>query len=184
MLGFPACCAPLVAVANNCTTTLTVTPNYAPVLSAVLYCLVFGILLAVSVIDTWTMEIPNCLIIALLICGIVAIFIIPNVSILSRIIGLVCVSVPLLVCTLVAPGSFGGGDIKLMAAAGFLLGWQNTLVAACIGILAGGVYGVLLMVFRKKGVKEHFPFGPALCAGIALALLFGTQINAWYLGVL
>ena len=155
-----------------------------PALTMLLYCVVLGLLVAISLADAKTMEIPNWLCIALLACGVVAAFIIPEVTLVSRFIGLVCVSVPLLIISLIAPGSFGGGDVKLMAAAGLLLGWQNTLLAACIGILIGAAYGIYLLAAKKKGAKEHFPFAPALCTGIACALLFGSQLIGWYLGAL
>ena len=41
-----------------------------------------------------------------------------NTGIASRLLGALCVSAPMLALTLVIPGAFGGGDIKLMAAAG------------------------------------------------------------------
>ncbi|MDR1184640.1 MAG: prepilin peptidase [Coriobacteriales bacterium] len=156
----------------------------APILAPILYFAVLCILLVVTCIDAETMEIPDGLNIALLICGVAAIFIAPEVTILSRIIGLFCVSVPLLVITLIVPGAFGGGDVKLMAAAGFLLGWQSTLVAIFIGVLIGGAWGIYLMASGKKGAKGHFAFGPALCVGIAIALFFGAHLVTWYLGFL
>jgi leader peptidase (prepilin peptidase)/N-methyltransferase len=156
----------------------------APVLAAVLYFVALCVLIVITRIDAETMEIPNGLVAALLICGILAIFVGPQLTFLSRGIGLFCVSVPLLVITLIIPNAFGGGDVKLMAAAGFLLGWQGVLVATFIGILIGGSYGVYLMASKKKGAKEHFAFGPALCVGIATALFFGTRLVSWYLGFL
>ena len=148
----------------------------------ILHGIILAILLLISLIDAHEMIIPNGLSIALLACGTLAIYFIPEITITSRFIGLACVSLPLLLISLLFPGSFGGGDVKLMAAAGFLLGWQNTFIAACIGLTIGGIYGVYLMAFGKKGAKEHFAFGPALCVGIALALFFGSQIGGWYPG--
>jgi leader peptidase (prepilin peptidase)/N-methyltransferase len=156
----------------------------APVLAAVLYFAVLCILLVITRIDAETMEIPNGLVIALLVCGVLAVFVAPEVSLLSRVIGLFCVSVPLLVITIIIPNAFGGGDVKLMAAAGFLLGWQNVLVALFIGILIGGGWGIYLMASKRKGAKEHFAFGPTLCIGISTALFFGERLIAWYLSFL
>ena len=33
---------------------------------------------------------------------------------------------------------------------------------------------------RKADKKDHFAFGPFLCVGIVLALLFGDPVLAWY----
>ena len=153
------------------------------VLEIALYLAALGILMGISVIDARTRRIPNALNLALFACGILAIFIVPQVSIASRLIGAVCVSVPLFLIDLMLPDAFGGGDIKLMAAAGFLLGWPATLVAAFIGICIGGVYGAYLLLLRKKGPRQHFAFGPALCCGIALSLFFGSPLIAWYLSM-
>jgi leader peptidase (prepilin peptidase)/N-methyltransferase len=152
----------------------------APPLAALLYFAVLGVLLVITLIDADTMEIPDGLNFALLICGVLAIFVAPELPLISRVIGLFCVSVPLFVIALIVPGAFGGGDVKLMAAAGFLLGWQGALVAIVVGVLIGGGWGIYLMASGRKGAKGHFAFGPALCAGITTALFFGTPLINWY----
>ena len=77
-------------------------------------------------------------------------------------------------------GGMGGGDIKLMAAAGLFLGWQNTLLAMFFGIVFGGMYGIYLLAAKKAGKKDHYAFGPFLCAGIVIAMLFGGPVLEWY----
>ncbi|MDO4566903.1 MAG: A24 family peptidase, partial [Oscillospiraceae bacterium] len=102
---------------------------------------------------------------------------------LERLIGVFAVSLPLLLITLFIPGAFGGGDIKLMAVCGFALGWRLALLAAFIGILTGGIYGVYLLAAKKKERKEHFAFAPFLSLGCAVSLLFGESILSWYLSL-
>ena len=49
-------------------------------------------------------------------------------------------------------------------------------------LLACGQAIVLFATGRAQpGQRQHMPFGPALCAGSYLALLFGTPIVQWYL---
>ena len=141
------------------------------------------LLTCVAVIDAVTQEIPNALNLALLLCGFLAFFIAPQIDPTSRLIGLVCVSVPMLVITHVFPGAFGMGDVKLMGACGLILGWKYILVAAIIGILIGGVQGIFLLTTRKKTRKEHFAFGPALCIGVTSALFFGGPLFDGYLAL-
>lgn len=155
---------------------------FYPLPTAILFFLVGAILLTLTMIDADTQEIPDSLNIAIFICGIAAIWIVPDVTLVSRLIGIFAISVPLLLIAILISGAFGGGDIKMMAAAGFLLGWQNAILATFIGIIIGGVYGVILLAGRKKGRKEHFAFGPALAVGVFSALLFGDEIIGWYLG--
>ena len=116
-----------------------------------------GVLLSIALIDAETQLIPNRLNAAVAVLAVVE----------------------LLLC-LAIPGAFGGGDIKLMAAAGLFLGWQHTLLAMFFGILGGGFYGIYLLAAHKADKKDHFAFGPFLCAGIVLALLFGEPVLAWY----
>jgi len=95
-----------------------------------------------------------------------------------------CVSVPLLLLTLLIPGAFGGGDIKLMAACGFFLGWKLNLIALAIGIFTGGIWGIWLLATKKKERKEHFAFGPFLCVGVVCAWFLGERLLDWYWGFL
>lgn len=76
----------------------------------------------------------------------------------------------------------GGGDIKLMAAAGLLLGWWNIILAMIIGCVAGSVIHVSLMKLRKK--DRVLAFGPYLAFGIMTAMLYGNEITGWYLRLL
>lgn len=147
------------------------------------FCLL-TILLIIAQIDQKTMEIPNGLVIACMIPAGVAIFAFPQVTIGARLIGIVSVSLPLLLLTLAIPGAFGGGDIKLMAVIGFFLGWKMCLTAFALAVLIGGLYGIVLLLSKKKEGKEHFAFGPFLCTGIAIAIFAGEPLLSWYLSVL
>ena len=165
----------------------TLLPRYAevsrilygyPGASVILYFVVLSCLLAIAVIDQRTMEIPDSLSIVLAVCGLFVMFFGPDIGPVPHLIGIVVASVPLFVIALFVEGAFGFGDVKLMAAAGFLLGWQNCLVALFTGIVIGGVYGAFLLATKKKGRKEHFAFGPALCVGIGIAMFAGDHIAA------
>ena len=146
--------------------------------------LVGGVLLAVGVIDYETQEIPDGLIVALVPLAVLAVWVWPEVGIISRAIGFFAVSVPLLVLALVINGAFGGGDIKLMAVCGFLLGWQNTLLAFFIAVVLGGGWAVYLLASGKGKRGQHIAFGPALCVGVVAAMLFGEGIVGWYMNFL
>ena len=146
--------------------------------------LVLFVLTIITFIDIDVMEIPPVLNIALLVLGIISIWTMGGVSIASRIIGMFCISLPLFLIVLVIPDGFGGGDIKMMFAAGFLLGWKATVAAFLIGLVLGGVYGIVLLIGRKKGKKDHFAFGPFLSIGIAISMFCGTEIVDAYIGIL
>lgn len=153
-------------------------------LNAIIYFLLFMILIIIAFVDLATMEIPPVLNYIILGLGIISIFTDKDVTILQRLIGLVCISGFMLIVTLIVKGAFGGGDIKLMAAAGFLMGWKGILTAYLFGLFLGAAIGIILMVRRKKGGKEHMPFGPSLCMGIVAASVFGAQLIDWYINII
>lgn len=149
------------------------------VLRAALSFAVLFLLTAVALLDWDTMEIPDRFHVLLILCAVCHAVLSPEMGIVERIAGGLCVSVPMLVLALVIPGGFGGGDIKLMFALGLLLGWKGTLLAAFLGILSGGAWCAVLLA-KGHGRKEQFPFGPFLCFGGGVSLLFAREILAWY----
>lgn len=158
--------------------------NYINISTVLTILLFLALLSIISSVDIATMEIPNTFVIAALVLGIISIFTMPGTSLPSRILGMFVVSVPLLLITLLIPGAFGGGDIKLMAACGLFLGTKLTLLSFAFAVLTGGLYGIWLLVMKKKRGKEHFAFGPFLCLGMAAALFIGDKVWHWYVGLL
>lgn len=143
-----------------------------------------AVLTCVGFIDHDTMEIPDGLSLAAAIIGGVAVFFTNGVAWYEHLIGLFVISVPMLIIALLIPGGFGGGDIKLMAGCGLFLGWKNALFAFFTAALIGGVYAVVLILRKKKGRKDHIPFGPFLCMGVAFAMFFGGVVLDFYVGTL
>ncbi len=78
----------------------------------------------------------------------------------------------------------GYGDFKLLAAIGAWLGWQMLPVTILLSSVVGAIVGIGLMVFTRHGRDNPIPFGPYLAAAGLLALFFGRDINAQYLGLL
>ena len=128
---------------------------------------VIVLLIKIAWTDHKTMEIPDRWNLALGICGVISMFFSSHISILERGIGAFCVSVPMILLTVWIPEAFGGGDIKLLAIAGGLLGWKGGLLALCAGFLAAGIYGVVMLAMGKIRKNDQNALGPFLCLGIA-----------------
>lgn len=151
-------------------------------LSSILYAICFSMLVAISVIDWRTYEIPLGLNITILALGVIQ-CVLDYRNWHIYLIGMVSVSGFLLLLFLLTGGrGIGGGDIKLMFAAGLLIGWQKIILALILGCIIGSIIHLILMKVSKKG--RMLAFGPYLSAGILLAILFGEQIIDWYLGIL
>jgi len=146
---------------------------------------VIGIILAcdlivLAMIDHDTLEFADGF--SALIIGLGVLFLVFNydkVVLIDAMIGMVAVSVPMYLIA-VFTGGFGGADIKLMAAAGLLLGYKYILVAFFIGVLFGGTQAIILLR-QGEDKKAMMPFGPHLAIGIFLAFLYGKPILDWYL---
>lgn len=149
--------------------------------STLIFCFATSVLIVISVIDIRTKEIPFSLNIALFALGIARVAT-DYKNWLTYLIGFFAVSVVLLLILLISKGkAMGGGDVKLMAAAGLLLGWEGIILAFIIGCVLGSVIHLTIMAVNKK--KDHeLAFGPYLSAGIYLTIIFGAYIINWYLG--
>ncbi len=78
-------------------------------------------------------------------------------------------------------GGMGWGDAVFMAGAGAVLGFKFTLLAFYLGIMAGGLWAVILMLIGKLhwGRGETLPLVPFLSIGCFVVFLFGPEIFAY-----
>ena len=74
-------------------------------------------------------------------------------------------------------GALGGGDVKMMAALGLWFGVNGIITTACIGFIVGGVAAIVMLLFKIRGRKDFFAFGPFLIMGAVVAWL--SQVLLW-----
>lgn len=150
-------------------------------LEGILYCLLASALLVLSVIDFRTYEIPFGINVFIALLGVVRL-----VTDLHNwwlyLLGAVLVSGIFYITYLATGGrGMGGGDIKLMAAAGLLLGAPKVFLA----MLLGCALGVVIHSVRMKVSKadHRLAFGPYLAMGLFLSAVAGGPVITWYLGL-
>lgn len=148
---------------------------------ALLGCLIVSLLLCVFLVDAGTMTIPNGLVLAFFAPCALDLLLTGLDGIWWRVLGFFVVSVPMLLLSKFIPGSFGGGDIKLIAVCGFLLGTGPVLFAAFLAIVSCGFAAIGLLVSKRVKKGTHIAFGPYLAAGILLARLFYEPVINTYL---
>ncbi|MCL5771047.1 MAG: prepilin peptidase [Actinobacteria bacterium] len=89
----------------------------------------------------------------------------------------------MLIISLIYPKGMGMGDVKLSLMAGsFLI--QKIVPGLFIGFLAGSIFGLIMILIKKRKIKQTIPFGPFISLGCIVALFFGDKIINWYLGYL
>ena len=150
--------------------------------SSVLYCLMTSALIVIAVIDERTYQIPVSQNLFLGLLGILM-TVYDFRHILSHIIGAVIVSLFLYGLYYFSSGkAIGGGDIKLMAYAGLLLGAKNIILAFILACILGSVIHTIRMKVSKR--NNLLALGPYLSAGIFIAALWGSRFWTWYLGMM
>jgi leader peptidase (prepilin peptidase)/N-methyltransferase len=184
---------------KNCGESISVIYPVVELLNAVLYLLIwktfglgitalllavlFSVLIVISFIDLKHQIIPDGLVLVILIFGIVnGLYqtLAEGAPWYTWVIGFFAASVPLLTLGLIYSDGMGGGDIKLMAAAGLFLGWKLILLSLFLGALYGLFVSVYIILVKKGSRKSIMPFGPMLSLGMITAALAGNQIIAWY----
>ncbi len=121
------------------------------------------LLLTASLIDVRKRIIPDAICLAIALTGFICFTPVKLLGCLS--------ALPLLIAALVW-GGMGGGDIKLMAAAGFVLGFRGGMAAMVMGLAAMLLfYAGCFMVqrLRKRDCPRAFPLAPFLSAGCLAA---------------
>ncbi len=145
---------------------------------ALIMFLLIGLSIAISIVDVKTLSIPNSLVLAFFILSLYPV--IMRNMLKDNIYGLLLSFAFFLVILLLFPGSFGGGDIKLASAIGFLLGLEMSIVVIETALITGSVIGVIYAIKTKKGLRIKFPFAPFLTAGLIVSFFYGREIILLY----
>ena len=156
--------------------------EYGCCIKAFAYAIATVLLLSLSLVDLAIFEIPPEYNIVIAILGAAVVIAEPR-HLLEHLIGAICVSGLFLLINLVSGGAaMGGGDVKLMAALGLLIGWKHIILVMMIGSILGAVIHSIRM--KAAGKKKVLAFGPYLAVAGVLTMIFGNAIVAWYIGTM
>lgn len=154
------------------------------------YLVLFASLLAISAIDLEHYIIPNRIVyptiaLALPLLALAAVSHHRLLPFRNALLGGMIAFGLLLVVHLVSPRGMGFGDVRLSFVLGLYLGWLGlgeVFLGLFLSFLLGSVVGVVLMLLRRRGRRDHIPFGPFLASGAVIAILVGAPILDWYAG--
>ncbi|WP_371931997.1 prepilin peptidase [Mesobacillus subterraneus] len=90
----------------------------------------------------------------------------------------------LLLIAVISRGGMGGGDIKLFALIGFVLGLKGLLLSFFLSTLFGALFGGLGLVLGLLKRKQAIPFGPFIAIGTLTTYFYGETIVQIYLSFL
>lgn len=78
----------------------------------------------------------------------------------------------------------GFGDVKLMAALGFLFGIKKILVITLVSFFIGAIIGGILLIMNRKKVDSYIPFGPFIVVATLIIIFVDTNdIIELYIGL-
>jgi leader peptidase (prepilin peptidase)/N-methyltransferase len=120
-------------------------------------------LILIAYCDIKTHEIPNVLLIPIIACGFI------NFKPIQSLIGFFSVSILFFVVSAVTKGKgVGGGDVKLIAAAGFVLGTESVMFGTLIGLI---LYLMFYLIAHNKLKQKMYAMAPWLGTGCFLAYI-------------
>lgn len=154
---------------------LTVFTNW---IAYILLCAIILVLLAIACIDIDHGIISDPL---LIVFGVLSFLYIlganPSLFFQHILSGLAAFSFFLIIFLCTRGKGIGFGDVKFSFFIGFLLSFQELIVAMYTAFLTGAAISIILVVAGRKRLRgETIPFGPFLSLGVLISLLFAEQI--------
>ncbi len=162
--------------------------RYGFSISTIEYFVFIFCLVSASIIDVDHYLLPDVFTLSGIVLGLIGALLNPERIFLDSLAGLLLGggflwSIAYLYTLLRKEEGMGGGDIKLIAWIGAVLGWKSIPFVILVASLLGTAGGLLVMTRQKKGLKSVIPFGPYLAAAAILYLLWGETIGLWYLNL-
>ena len=172
------------------------TPDFS-LLTSLIWIIIFLLFLLLSIIDFRQYIIPNSINLSLVVLGIILLIInhqlpIANYSFLGHYAMLFDIQRSAvvqhtaaaflamtffgLIIVLSRGKAMGWGDFKLAGVLGLIFGWPDIILVLFLAFFVGAFFSILLLIQKKKKIKEAVPFGPFLAIGAFLTFFFGYQI--------
>ncbi len=156
--------------------------SFGPTWEFCIYFIVLPALVVITAIDFEHKIIPDLITLPGIIFGFIAGYFL--VGIWDSLFGFLLGGGLFFFLAVVSKGGMGGGDIKFIAAAGALFGWQKVLLIIFAGAFLGSIIGGMLMIAKLSTRKSQIPFGPFLAIGTCIAIFSGDDIIQLYISAM
>lgn len=136
------------------------------------YSLLICFLVVISIVDYYTMYIYDITIIS----GIIVqgfIILITSGIIMNHLLGLIFGFIIPYIMVRITKG-IGSGDIGVYALCCFCIGIEKCIYIIPISFIIGGIYGIYLLIIKKKSKDSYIPFSPCIFLG-TLFIMFLQQ---------
>ena len=139
-----------------------------------------SLFMIIFVSDVTYMLIPNKILLAYSAIFIIERLFFPLMPWWNSLVGAAVGFVLLLSIAVVSNGGMGGGDIKLFAVIGFVVGTKTVLLSFFLATLYGAAFGIAALLLRKVKRGNPIPFGPFIAVGTLTAYYCGDVILQYY----
>ena len=166
--------------------TISIAWNFGVSMAAVAAMLLVWTLIALAFIDFDHQLLPDTMTLPLLWGGLIVNIFNGFTTLQSAVIGAVAGYLSLwcvyqLFKLITGKEGMGYGDFKLFAALGAWLGWMNLPLMILLASAVGAIVGIANIIIMGRDRSLPIPFGPFLCLGGWVALLWGDAITRYYL---
>ena len=144
-----------------------------------IYTIVAPALVIITAIDIEHQIIPDAITLPGIVLGLLAGSY--SIGYIDSILGFFLGGALLYLLAVLSNGGRGGGDIKYIAAAGSLVGWEKVLLIIFIGAFLGSIVSIFQIVVQKKSKKSLIPFGPFLSVATLITLFYGNLLIKLYI---
>ena len=158
-------------------------------LEGLIYFAFISALIVITYIDIDHKIIPDIITLPGIPIGLIASFALPAVGFKDAIVGLLAGGgslwlVAWIYYLLTRKDGMGGGDIKLLAMMGTIIGLKGVIFTIFMSSAVGTLVGITLMIVKGKDMKFAVPFGPFLSIGAITYIFFGQDIIRAYVNLL
>jgi leader peptidase (prepilin peptidase)/N-methyltransferase len=162
--------------------------KFGPTLTGSIYYIFIACLLVITFIDIDQQIIPDAITLPGILIFLGASFFIPESSFKDSATGIIAgggilYTIAFFYNFITKTQGMGGGDIKLLAMIGAILGWKGVIFTIFTSSLLGTFSGIIIMLVQKKNMKLAIPFGPFLSMGAITYLFWGSSLIKWYLNL-
>lgn len=142
--------------------------------------LLMSLAVTLFVSDIAYMLIPNKILLFFMPLFIIGRILVPLDPWWSPIAGFVVGLIVTFVIIVVSKGGMGGGDMKLYAVLGIVLGLNGIILTFMLSFIIGALLGGTLLVLKIIKRKQPFPFGPSILLASIITYLWGEKLMSWY----
>lgn len=154
-------------------------------LASVAFLTFFGVGIKLSLVDLQQQRLPDAIVLPSL--GLVTLLLLASAGSIgdwTRVFQSVASGAALFACyyllSIASPSGMGGGDVKLAALIGVVLGWVGPLALAAgalWGIALGALWSVGIIAIRRAPLSSPIPFAPFMVLGAWIGIIGEVSLS-------